>query len=215
MTEHVTARFARRNLTTHGSVISNPVSVSPTRTTTDETPDDMGNPLLDSVNQQNETGMLLGSDSPLPKYDPSQDFNFTVTNTSINRVDTTLVEELSADLGALATIDEFYNSETGLAEFLGSPEPRVVKAPYKEGPKIGHTSIDQLRSMSTLLDTHMDMETDRLSSLDPPSSRDPGSAPVSPKGPPPKTSLLPTLFRKHQPNPWEYNSPWGRPLVSF
>jgi len=119
----------------------------------------------------------IGSEPPVSEYVPTFDFNIAVDTTSMNRVDTTLVEELSADLGALAAFDEFYDSEASLANLLGSPKPWVIKAPYKEGPKISHTQIDQLRSLSTVSENAMDTGADELDLLNSPSTRNPGSAP--------------------------------------
>jgi len=199
MTEHVDS--ARASSPTRRSAFLTPVTESTARTLPNSDSNsnlyssllEMGNPLTDLTTSQDRSGMSIRSEPPVSEYDHIFDFNIAVETTSINRVDTTLVEELSVDLGALATLDEFYDSETGLANLLGSPKPKVIKAPYKEGPKIGHTQIDQSRSMSTVAEDAMDTGAEELDLLNSPSTRNPGSAPGSPKGSPSRGQSVPAV----------------------
>jgi len=127
------------------------------------------------------------------EYDPNLNLNLTVTSTSINRVDTTLIEELQTGLGDLTAFDNFYDHDLGLPSLLDSPELRVVKAPYKEGPKIGQTQIGQSRPVCHVSDDTIDTEANELCLLNSLSTCNPGSAPGSLKGPPPRPPL-PPLF---------------------
>jgi len=174
----------------------------------------MGIPLSESTDNQENRGMLLGSEPPVSEYDPNLDLNLnlTVTSTSINWVETTLIEELSTDLGDLAAFDDFYDQDLGLSSLLDSPEPRVVKAPYKEGPKIGQTQIGQSQPLCHFSDDAMDTGAEELSLSNSPSTHNPGSAPGSPKGSPSQALSAPTIPEEPA-EPVEVQLPTGKAHV--